>query len=64
MQSEQTAPREVPDWVTQTHEIANWSGYFLHVLDDNTFEEDIELTRDEYIELKAHLAKMRGYVSA
>jgi hypothetical protein len=52
---------ETPDWVTETPELN--SGYSLMMEDQSIWEQDIQLTRTEYIALKAHLAKLRGYVS-
>jgi hypothetical protein len=47
--------------VTETPELN--SGYSLMMEDQSIWEQDIQLTRTEYIALKAHLAKLRGYVS-
>jgi hypothetical protein len=50
---------DIPKWVTETPAD--------HLYELEMFEssdrviETIELTRDEYIELKEHLAAMRGY---
>jgi hypothetical protein len=52
---------EVPDWVTETPEL--YSGYALTMEDESTWLQDVPLTRAEYIALKAHLAKMRGYAA-
>lgn len=55
------AAMEVPEWLTKTmHEM----DYKLEIMcgcgDCNA--EVVDLTRDEYIALKHHLAKMRGIV--
>ncbi len=51
---------ELPDWLTETMPEAS---YKLEIMcgcgDCNT--EAVDLSRAEYIELKQHLAKMRGY---
>ena len=56
-----TAAQEVPDWLTET---MSEMDYKLEIMcgcgDCNT--EVVDLTRDEYIALKRHLAKMRGIV--
>jgi uncharacterized protein with PIN domain len=57
-----TVPAEgLPEWVTKTMDETD---YKLEIMcgcgDCNT--EIVDLTRDEYIALKQHLAKMRGIV--
>ena len=49
--------QEIPNWVDDT-----WpeQTYELQIMGD-TSQELIDMTRDEYITLKAHLAAMRGY---
>jgi hypothetical protein len=49
---------KLPEWVSQTP--ADFE-YVLDILDDGLFLENIKLTRIEYLELKRHLAEMRGY---
>jgi len=51
-------PATVPEWATETpdadyYQLVMWRG------DGNTAE-TVEMTRDEYITLKKHLAKQRG----
>jgi len=50
---------EIPAWVTQTHPEHTYHLAMFQSNDDNV--ESIDMTRDEYIALKAHLAAMRGY---
>jgi hypothetical protein len=49
---------QIPDWVEKTPHL-----YFCLSVDDSdgNIAQDIDLTRDEYIPLKAHLAAMRGH---
>ncbi len=56
-----TAPAEaLPDWAIKTPEEIS---YDLEMYDPWTGTVDgVTLTRDEYIALKQHLAKMRGIV--
>jgi len=56
----QIEPAEVPEWVDWTPEIAS-SPYHLMVEGPDQWAQDIELQRDEYIQLKANLAALRGY---
>ena len=52
---------ETPEWVAETPEIS----YNLVMLATHDgAAQEILLTRDEFIELKRHLAKVRGYVVA
>lgn len=52
---------KIPDWVTYEPQ----SEYSLLVMDDlGGTERDISLNRDEYFELKDHLAELRGYREA
>lgn len=53
------AKQEIPDWVNETHPDHDY-GLVIMESGDHSVEE-VELTRDEYITLKAHLAAMRGY---
>jgi hypothetical protein len=53
------AEQEIPIWVTETlpeliYQLIVWEG-------DGSEGESVDLTRNEYIALKAHLAAMRGY---
>ena len=52
-------PRELPGWLDDTPETL----YRLHTERDidDFVEQNIDLTKDEYIELKRHLAKIRGF---
>jgi len=50
---------EIPEWVDKTpdppeYDLVMWDA-------GGSSEENIEVTREEYIALKAHLAGMRGY---
>jgi hypothetical protein len=54
----------VPEWVTETPDT------YYHLSMDGAlgtatgeFDQEIELTREEYVALKALVAKMRGYVA-
>lgn len=50
----------LPDWLTHTPDETIYS---LTMFDGGgTAVQDIEITRDEYLALKAHLANLRGYV--
>jgi hypothetical protein len=49
-----------PDWLETRIQTF---GYWLS-LEENSVLDPIELTRDEYVALKQHLAKMRGYAHA
>ena len=51
-------PAELPQWMDKTPEVS----YSLTMFgpDDDGIQ-NIELNRDEFIELKRHLAVMRGY---
>ena len=52
-------PAEIPEWVNETPEECT---YDLTMDDgDGSNIQDVELTRDEYLALKKHLAAMRGY---
>jgi hypothetical protein len=53
---------DTPGWVTETP--MQTFGYWLSMEEESLSGEVIELTRAEYIELKQHLAKMRGYMKA
>jgi hypothetical protein len=57
-----TAPaaEPVPKWVTETPDELD---YYLEMYEPTSEAlEHIDVTRDEYITLKTHLAKLRGYV--
>jgi hypothetical protein len=55
----QTKQAEVPEWVNDTPRDID---YDLQMYEDHEGEmEHIALTRGEYIQIKAHLAAMRGY---
>jgi hypothetical protein len=50
---------EIPDWVEDTPADPSYS---LAVFDnEGNMPQEIDVTRDEYIALKRHLAAMRGY---
>ena len=53
---------EIPDWVTETPREME---YYLAMIppDGSQWEQEIEISRAEFIELKAHLAKLRGYAA-
>ena len=55
--------RSKGDWETFTPE-ENLNGYQLVFWDDNEVEQGIWMSREEYIALKEHLAKMRGLIAA
>jgi hypothetical protein len=60
----ETTPAATPDWVTETpeHEATE---YNLMMQDaQQHWEQEVQVTRAEYIELKQHLATMRGIVPA
>lgn len=51
---------EVPEWATTTPEEID---YYLEMYDPNDEAlQHVDLTRDEFIALKEHLAKMRGFL--
>ena len=50
---------EMPEWVKETPELRP---YHLMAEGAEMWEQDIELSRLEYAELKRHLAVMRGHV--
>jgi hypothetical protein len=52
------APDEMPEWVNETPE----NPYHLIVEGRDGWEQEIDLTRDEYVELKRHLAVRRGHI--
>lgn len=53
-------PLAAPDWVIETPQ---GSEYSLVMQDDNlTWEQDVTLTRAEYITLKRHIAGLRGII--
>jgi hypothetical protein len=57
-QAQPAAPAAVPDWVA---EMPNEMMYRLDTIDpDGLVSQEVPLTRAEYIELKQHLATMRG----
>jgi hypothetical protein len=49
---------EGPDWVTETPEDIT---YELGMTDTTEYLQEIRLSRDEYIALKARLAELRGF---
>lgn len=51
---------EIPAWVNDTPPDHSYSLTMFQNSDSSI--QDIELTREEYIALKEHLAAMRGYV--
>ena len=62
IRSKATKPAALPDWVTFEPEPFE---FHLEVCDFNDknqmTKERIEMTQDEYMALKAHLAKLRGF---
>ena len=52
-----TKAADVPEWVTETPEETEFR---LEVWDPGTALQIVELSRVEYVALKAHLAKLRG----
>jgi hypothetical protein len=54
-------PAMVPEWVTDTPEDIYYDLTMIEVY--GGADQQISLTRDEFIALKDHLAKMRGYVA-
>jgi hypothetical protein len=51
-------PNEIPNWVANT---PNEQAYELNMFDSDDNAQQIEMSRDEFIALKAHLAALRGY---
>ena len=51
---------DIPDWVEETPTVCE---YCLTMWDNGVTipEQDIELTRDEFLNLKRRLAELRGY---
>ena len=56
---ERTTRTAVPAWVTQTPD-ANRTEFILIADRGGEWIQDIDLTRAEFIEVKRHLAEMRG----
>jgi hypothetical protein len=54
-------PEEIPYWVTSTHPDHAYKLVLFENSDGGV--EEVEMTRDEYIELKRHIAATRGYTS-
>jgi hypothetical protein len=52
---------EIPDWVNETPE--RIETYDLTMWVDGGGIQSVEMSRDEYIALKQHLAAMRGYIT-
>lgn len=51
---------ELPDWVTETPNLDH--SYQLQMMENNDCSiQEVDLTSEEYISLKQHLAQMRGY---
>jgi len=63
-----TAPAEAPEWLNETPEWLNEtpvlgdSPFHLIVEGADEWLQEIDLTRDEYIELKRHLGVRRGHI--
>lgn len=57
---ESKATETTPDWATETPE--DPIEYQLTMWDAGTDAQTVYMTRDEYIALKQHLAKLRGHV--
>jgi len=53
------APVKRPEWIDETPD--QTEEYSLSMMVGCDFMQDVELTRDEFITLKAYLAKMRGF---
>lgn len=60
--AEPPAPAELPEWLDETPILAD-SPFHLIVEGADEWLQEIDLTRDEYIELKRHLAVMRGHIA-
>lgn len=52
-------PEKLPEWIHQTPEETSYA--LLMWEPDGGCEQEIELTRSEYIKLKQYLALLRGY---
>jgi len=52
------APKPLPDWATTT---PCEQEYELSMWDSDEAVQNIHMSRDEYLALKAHLANLRGY---
>lgn len=50
----------VPEWVNTTPETHEYVLAMVDVENGGPFPQEIDITREEFIELKACLAKMRG----
>jgi len=50
---------EIPDWLTETPE-ETAVDYFLAMVEDGDHLQTIDLTREEFIEVKKAIAQMRG----
>jgi len=55
-------PRPTPNWATKTPQEESMNGYQLVFWENHIATEDVWMLRQEYIELKAHLARMRGHL--
>ena len=56
---ENETPENETDWLTDTPDEANVE-YWLSMVVDSTHLQDIDLTREEFIELKKAIARIRG----
>jgi hypothetical protein len=52
---------EVPDWLSQNPSELRYSLECTHVAECNAWDQQIDLTREEFIALKHCLAHIRGY---
>jgi len=59
-QAKEAAPSAMPDWVDLTPEDIL---YDLAMYNDHGGGQEIEITREEFIALKQHLAALRGYTA-
>ena len=50
---------ELPDWIDETPEECSYELTMFEGIGGQV--QQIDITRDEYLHLKKHLAKMRGY---
>jgi hypothetical protein len=54
----------VPTWVSTTPQTHEYILAMVDVENGGPFPQEIEITREEYIDLKACLARMRGLLPA
>jgi hypothetical protein len=54
---------ELPCWLNEEPEELRYSLECTHVTECQVWDQQIDITREEFIALKVYLAKLRGYVA-